>query len=367
MEFNSPEQEHIQLNVKSTPNLLSQLNNFAKPIQSKSDYSNKQSFSKMKRYSESNLDSIMDGHRIPSPPLSPKINSVVPTQDVHNQLMKSLKLIPTVSDNEGANKENLIMVRSSWDKNLTLKKYRYATQGFLSQYKMFDNMYNDQRYDMTRKRNHTPLSRELRNNRLLTSDVERNDYQLRKFAVRKHYSNKSGDDDWSPKSPKRKSYKSPTPRHFQRNHVSHSGSGSAPILASSAAVSAVPQYIPNISWEKLPDYSPPTSSIPMDNTKALRIEWKGSPMDLSYDPLKSHLHPAEVVLAQILRLPCDLYLDSKRRLFLEKVYRMKKGLPFRRTDAQKACKIDVNKASRLFAAFEKVGWLNDSNFKQHLQ
>lgn len=58
-------------------------------------------------------------------------------------------------------------------------------------------------------------------------------------------------------------------------------------------------------------------------------------MDLSTDPLRNELHPAELVLAQTLRLPCDLYLDSKRRLFLEKVYRLKKGLPFRRTDAQK--------------------------------
>ena len=49
-----------------------------------------------------------------------------------------------------------------------------------------------------------------------------------------------------------------------------------------------------------------------------------------------------------------VYLDSKRRLFYEKVSRLRQGKGFRRTDAQKACRIDVNKASRLFAAFEKL-------------
>lgn len=90
-------------------------------------------------------------------------------------------------------------------------------------------------------------------------------------------------------------------------------------------------------------------------------------MDLSVDPLRSKLHPAELVLASILRLPCDLYLDSKKRLFLEKVYKQKKGMPFRKTDAQKACKIDVNKASRLYSAYEKVGWLDNRHFEKYMK
>lgn len=43
-----------------------------------------------------------------------------------------------------------------------------------------------------------------------------------------------------------------------------------------------------------------------------------------------------------------------------------KGVAVQRTDAQKACRIDVNKASRLFAAFEKVGWLQDKHFEKYL-
>lgn len=122
--------------------------------------------------------------------------------------------------------------------------------------------------------------------------------------------------------------------------------------------SAKPTFV---DWESLPDYSPSTGTLP-NNTRCLATEWKGQPMNLSNDPLLDKLHPAEATLASILRLPCNVYLDSKRRLFAEKVNRLKKNLPFRRTDAQKACRIDVNKASRLFASFEKIGWLEDDNF-----
>ncbi|CAN3365490.1 hypothetical protein DICA4_E25730 [Diutina catenulata] len=119
--------------------------------------------------------------------------------------------------------------------------------------------------------------------------------------------------------------------------------------------------------ETIPDYSPDAfATLPANNTKCLKIEWKGQPMDLSGDPDAAKIHPAEVVLASILRLPVFVYLDSKRRLFFEKVQRAKQGKQFRRTDAQKACRIDVNKASRLFAAFEKVGWLKDEHFTAHL-
>jgi hypothetical protein len=116
--------------------------------------------------------------------------------------------------------------------------------------------------------------------------------------------------------------------------------------------------------DQLQDFSPPVSTLPAGKT--LRAEWKGAPMDLSQDPNLHLLHPAEVQLAAVLRLPADIYIDSKKRLFAEKVYRLRQGLPFRRTDSQKACRIDVNKASRLFTAYEKVGWLDDSLFEKYM-
>ncbi|KAF5092193.1 hypothetical protein D0Z03_002991 [Geotrichum reessii] len=120
----------------------------------------------------------------------------------------------------------------------------------------------------------------------------------------------------------------------------------------------------DMNFDQLQDFAPPVSTLPAGKT--LRAEWKGAPMDLSQDPNLHLLHPAEVQLAAVLRLPADIYIDSKKRLFAEKVYRLRQGLPFRRTDSQKACRIDVNKASRLFTAYEKVGWLDDALFEKYL-
>lgn len=120
----------------------------------------------------------------------------------------------------------------------------------------------------------------------------------------------------------------------------------------------------DLNLSQIADYSPPVSTLPPG--KSLRAEWKGAPMDLSGDPDVHLLHAAEIHLASVLRLPAEVYLDSKRRLFAEKVHRLRQGLPFRRTDSQKACRIDVNKASRLFGAFERVGWLDDELFERFL-
>ncbi|OBA21721.1 SWIRM-domain-containing protein [Metschnikowia bicuspidata var. bicuspidata NRRL YB-4993] len=146
----------------------------------------------------------------------------------------------------------------------------------------------------------------------------------------------------------------PQKKRKVRKEASYAGS---PLAAQQAA----------LIDESIPDYSPDAhATLPKGNTRALKIEWKGQPMDLRNDPNLDKLHPAEVVLASTLRLRCNVFLDSKRRFFYEKVNRLRNNMPFRRTDAQKACRIDVNKASRLFAAFEKAGWLDDKHFEKHL-
>ncbi|KAG5361538.1 SWIRM domain-containing protein [Yarrowia sp. C11] len=137
------------------------------------------------------------------------------------------------------------------------------------------------------------------------------------------------------------------------------------VVAPPSSSPAVPSRVHDTDYAELPDYCPSTDSLPASG-RPLKAEWKGAPMDLSDDPAVDKLHPAEVYLASCLRLSCETYLDSKRRLFAEKVHRLKFGLPFRRTDSQKACRIDVNKASRLFSAYEKVGWLDDELFKKFL-
>lgn len=110
-------------------------------------------------------------------------------------------------------------------------------------------------------------------------------------------------------------------------------------------------------FRALPDYCPPISSLP-NKANSLKVDWKGAPVDLSNDPNAHLLHPDELSLAANLRLDCATYLTSKRRIFIRRLECARIGKEFRKTDAQQACKIDVNKASKLWTAFEKVGWLD---------
>jgi hypothetical protein len=110
--------------------------------------------------------------------------------------------------------------------------------------------------------------------------------------------------------------------------------------------------------------SPPVETL--NGLKPLKAEWKGNALDLSYDPQRHLLHPSELNLASTLRLSCASYLTSKRRIFQDKVERAKQGKEFRKTDAQKACRIDVNKASKLWAAYEKVGWLDRKHIAKYI-
>ncbi|KAM0325018.1 hypothetical protein ACHAQA_007554 [Verticillium albo-atrum] len=110
-------------------------------------------------------------------------------------------------------------------------------------------------------------------------------------------------------------------------------------------------------FASLPDLCPPLSSLP-DKTNSLKVDWKGTAVDLTGDPHARLLHPDEVALAAALRLDCATYLTSKRRIFIRRLECARISKEFRKTDAQQACKIDVNKASKLWTAFDKVGWLD---------
>lgn len=119
-------------------------------------------------------------------------------------------------------------------------------------------------------------------------------------------------------------------------------------------------------YSALPDYSPPLDTLPKGNTKILKAEWKGTQLDLSQDPDRHMLHEAELHLASTLRLSCATYLCSKRRVFQARIEAMRIGKEFRKTDAQQACKIDVNKASKLWQSYERVGWFEPHYFQQYL-
>ena len=145
----------------------------------------------------------------------------------------------------------------------------------------------------------------------------------------------------------------------------HPGTATSPVRPAARRVSATPEpsrrvVAPNREdkdFNSLNDYCPPLNSLP-SRSNSLKVDWKGQPIDLSSDPHVSLLHPDEVTLAGNLRLDCATYLTSKRRIFERRLQCLRNGKEFRKTDAQQACKIDVNKASKLWTAFDKVGWLD---------
>ncbi|KAL8936720.1 MAG: hypothetical protein Q9216_004788 [Gyalolechia sp. 2 TL-2023] len=123
----------------------------------------------------------------------------------------------------------------------------------------------------------------------------------------------------------------------------------------------------DVDYDSLRDYSPPTSTLPPGNPKSLKADWPSpNVLNLSSDPDRHMLHEAELNLAGTLRLSCATYLCSKRRIFAARLQALKIGKEFRKTDAQQACKIDVNKASKLWTAYDKVGWFNPRYFQQYL-
>ncbi|KAG0668059.1 hypothetical protein C6P45_005110 [Maudiozyma exigua] len=312
----------------------------------------------------SDSDTHLNSVTFPSPPLSPKLNNSDDNRKVSLGFNTLLYPPPTSSALSKSNKD--LFVKPVWSNGTTTKQYTHSTRKFLQEYNFKqrnNNLMMTQSFDENSNRNisQTQMTIQSPYNTRKNKLLHHNNVPLRVRTLQ----NQQQQHNFI--KPKRKVHKIPNGySHANTQRPMASAISHAQHLASSTAVASVPKYVPNISWNQLKDYSPSMANISNDNLKALRIEWKGSPMDLSRDPLRNHLHPAELVLAEILRLPCDLYLDSKRRLFLEKVYKLRKGLPFRRTDAQKACRIDVNKASRLYAAFEKVGWLKDSNFSKYL-
>ena len=113
----------------------------------------------------------------------------------------------------------------------------------------------------------------------------------------------------------------------------------------------------NVDFESIPDMSPPLESLNAAKSK-LKTQWKGRQLDLSDDEHRGLLHKNELEVASTLRLSCAQYLSSKRLIFEARVSYAKKGLDFKKTDSQRACNIDVNKASKLWEAFNSVGWFD---------
>ena len=125
--------------------------------------------------------------------------------------------------------------------------------------------------------------------------------------------------------------------------------------------------IGDVAYKSIPDYAPPTSTLPTGNPRILQVQWRQEALvDLSSDPDRHMLHDAEVELAKTLNLSCAKYLCTKRRIFQARVKALQEGREFRKSESQKACKIDTNKASKLCGVFERVGWFDKKYFLRYL-
>ncbi|KAJ5414464.1 hypothetical protein N7509_001091 [Penicillium cosmopolitanum] len=141
---------------------------------------------------------------------------------------------------------------------------------------------------------------------------------------------------------------------------------SSPLPANAKPRASIGTNRDDTDFNALQDFSPPMEIL-AGNTKALKADWKGQMLDLSNDPDRHLLSPAELNLASTLRLSCATYLCSKRRIFEARVRALRVGKEFRKTDAQQACKIDVNKASKLWTAYDRVGWFRPDLFREYLR
>jgi hypothetical protein len=116
-------------------------------------------------------------------------------------------------------------------------------------------------------------------------------------------------------------------------------------------------------WNQLPDYCPPMDAM-TDGTK-LKVHWKANPMPIENEPDFDQLSPDEQVAASELRLKPQQYLANKRRLFQARVKALNEKKIFNKTLAQNAMKIDVNKASKMWEMYDKVGWLEERLFEKY--
>ena len=139
-----------------------------------------------------------------------------------------------------------------------------------------------------------------------------------------------------------------------------------PSLEPPAGISTVRSVGSFPDYRSVPDYSPPTSTLPKNNPRALKAEWAGMPLDLSNDPDIHLLHEAEVHLASTLRLSGAAYLFYKREIFEARLQGLCVGKEFWKVNTYQVRRADVNKVITLCKAYERVGWFRKELFEQYL-
>lgn len=147
------------------------------------------------------------------------------------------------------------------------------------------------------------------------------------------------------------------PVRVNASHVAHSETNETPPSEKKRAASQADH-----DFNSIVDYSPPLTSLAPNVMKIPSVS-NAREFEKHELPLLHLLHPDEQKLASNLRLDPALYLTSKRRIFHARLLCFLDKKTFRKTQAQQATFIDVNKASKLHTAFESVGWFNDEWMK----
>ena len=118
-------------------------------------------------------------------------------------------------------------------------------------------------------------------------------------------------------------------------------------------------------------FYPPSDNLDRLGPNAMKVEWKSSkkfysPQEaIRFQNLKDvKFHPKEIDLAGTINMVhFAQYEESKRLIFQFWFERKSKGQGFTKTHAQQAAHVDVNKASALWTAFDKVNWFSDEAFR----
>lgn len=111
--------------------------------------------------------------------------------------------------------------------------------------------------------------------------------------------------------------------------------------------------IHDLPLEDIPEFNP---NVAMDDQVFLRAIKK---LGFIYKQANTSEISQERTIINFLKLTPQQLLETNKRFFAEKARRTFKGQTFKKTDAQKACKIDVNKTSKLYEIHLASGALDD--------
>lgn len=123
------------------------------------------------------------------------------------------------------------------------------------------------------------------------------------------------------------------------------------------------QVIHDSDISRIPDYEP---ELEWDDAEFIKVMKKlgliGATKNARLDRSLKKFSSQEISILNALKLTPLQFIDTKKRFFAEKARKTSHKLNFKKTDAQKACKIDVNKASKLYEIYQACGFLEDELF-----